>query len=151
MNKARKQFHFSNIDVSILRYLSLIAIIVILAAFFSLMNPAFLKYDNLMNIVRQTGVTLIAAIGMTFVILTGGIDLSVGSNIAVSGMFGIVILNATNSIILSVLSTLLLATLFGFVNGFFVGRLRMTAFIVTLAMQFVGRGATMLLNGAKSN
>lgn len=148
--KEAKNRNSGRISTTTVRYLALIAIIVILCGVFATLNPSFLGYSNLMNIVKQTGVTLVVSIGMTFIILTGGIDLSVGSNIAVSGMFGIVVLNATNSTLLAVLSTLVLATLFGAVNGFLVGKLKIAAFIVTLAMQFVGRGATMLLHGATS-
>ena len=150
MERTKKQFSISNLDPLTVRYIALLAIIVIFVAFFAIMNPAFLGYGNLMNIIRQIGATLIVSIGMTFAILTGGIDLSVGSNVAVSGMLGIAILKATNNIAFAILSTLICATLFGAVNGFLIGKMSMTAFIVTLAMQFVGRGATMLLNGAKS-
>lgn len=136
--------------MSSLHYFSLILLVVLMLILFSFLSPAFVSYSNLMNIVRQTSITLIVSIGMTFVILTGGIDLSVGSNIAVSGMLGIVVLNRTNSTAAAVITTLLAATLFGCVNGCFIGKLGITAFIVTLAMQFVGRGATMLLNGAAS-
>ena len=150
MDRPKKHFSFSEMDSLKVRYLALLVIIVLFMAFFAIMNPAFIAPSNLMNIVRQTGVTLIVSIGMTFAILIGGIDLSVGSNVAVSGMLGIVVLKATNSVILAVLSTLFCAIIFGSVNGYLIGRMGMTAFIVTLAMQFVGRGATMLLNGAKS-
>lgn len=150
MKSVKRKARFGPPSTATVRYLALISIIVILCIVFAVLNPAFLGPTNLMNIVRQTGVTLVVSIGMTFIILTGGIDLSVGSNIAVSGMFGIVVLNATNSTVLAVLSTLILATAFGAVNGFLVGRLKIAAFIVTLAMQFVGRGATMLLHGATS-
>ncbi len=138
------------LSVSALRYLMLIAITVILIIVFGSLNPAFLGTSNLMNIARQVGVTLIVSIGVTFIILTGGIDLSVGSNVAFSGMLGIVVLNSTGSTVLAVVSTVALATAFGFVNGFIVGKLKITAFIVTLGMQFFGRGATMLLNNASS-
>ena len=150
MDRPKKHFSLSEMDSLKVRYLALLVIIALFMAFFAIMNPAFIAPSNLMNIVRQTGVTLIVSIGMTFAILIGGIDLSVGSNVAVSGMLGIVVLKATNSVILAVLSTLFCAIIFGSVNGYLIGRMGMTAFIVTLAMQFVGRGATMLLNGAKS-
>ena len=64
------------------RYLSLCAIILALAVVFGLLNNKFFGVSNLMNIIRQTAVIAILSIGMTFVILTGGIDLSVGSNLA---------------------------------------------------------------------
>lgn len=148
--KTKRQTRFGPPSTATVRYLALIAIIILLCILFAVLSPAFLARSNLMNIIRQTSVTLVVSISMTFIILTGGIDLSVGSNIAVSGMLGIVVLNATNSTLLAVLSTLVAATIFGAVNGLLVGKLQIAAFIVTLAMQFVGRGATMLLHGATS-
>jgi ribose transport system ATP-binding protein len=150
MNNNREKTKLGQIFESTARYAALIVLVVVMIITFSCLSPSFLSFSNLMNITRQTAITLAVSIGMTFVILTGGIDLSVGSNIAVSGMLGIVILNATGNTFIAIITTLLVATLFGYVNGFFIGKLKITAFIVTLAMQFFGRGATMLLNGAAS-
>ena len=109
--------------ISTLRYFSLILLVVVMLILFSILSPAFVSYSNIMNIVRQTAITLIVSIGMTFVILSGGIDLSVGSNIAVSGMLGIVVLNRTSNIFVAVFITLLTATVFGLINGLFIGKL----------------------------
>lgn len=133
-----------------LRYFALIAIIGVLIIIFSLINPAFMRFSNIMNIIRQIGVLAIVSIGMTFVILTGGIDLSVGSNIAVSGMLGAIVLNKTNNVGLALLITLICSLIFGLVNGIMIGGFGITPFIVTLAMMSVGRGVTMLLGGAAS-
>lgn len=132
------------------RYITLLTIVAVLFMIFGVKNPAFLRLSNLMNIFRQIGVLTIVSIGMTFVILTGGIDLSVGSNVAVSGMLGVRVLVWTGSLVLAFATTLLCATLFGFVNGIMVGRFHIIAFIATLAMMSVGRGLTMLIGDAAS-
>lgn len=150
MNDSREKTKLGRLFEASARYSALIGLVIVMIILFSCLSPSFLSYSNLMNIIRQTAITLAVSIGMTFIILSGGIDLSVGSNIAVSGMLGIVVLNATGSTFAAIVMTLLVATLFGCINGFFVGKLKITAFIVTLAMQFFGRGATMLLNGAAS-
>lgn len=133
-----------------LRYFALIAIIGVLISVFGLVNPAFYRFSNIMNITRQIGVLAIVSIGMTFVILTGGIDLSVGSNIAVSGMLGAIVLKRTNNVWLALMITLACSLVFGLINGIMIGGFGITPFIVTLAMMSVGRGATMLLGGAAS-
>lgn len=132
------------------RYITLLAIVAILFVIFGFENAAFLRMSNLMNIFRQIGVLTIVSVGMTFVILTGGIDLSVGSNVAVSGMLGARVLQATGSLALSFAATLSCAALFGFANGIMVGRFHIIAFIATLAMMSVGRGLTMLIGSAAS-
>ncbi|MEA4854455.1 MAG: ATP-binding cassette domain-containing protein [Christensenella sp.] len=133
-----------------LRYFALIAIVGVLFLVFGLINPAFVGFSNIMNITRQIGVLAIISIGMTFVILTGGIDLSVGSNIAVSGMLGASVFQSTGNVAVALIVTLVCATLFGLVNGVIIGKFGIAPFIVTLAMQSVGRGATMLIGGAAS-
>ena len=150
VNVSGSSNRIKDIFIRNLRYVTLIIIIVALCLFFGLINPSFFGFTNLMNITRQIGVLAIVSIGMTFVILTGGIDLSVGSNVAVSGMLGAIILEHTGNVALSLVMTIACATVFGLINGIIIGKFKITAFIVTLAMMSVGRGATMLLNGATS-
>jgi ribose transport system permease protein len=88
--------------------LGLILILVALMVVFSLMSPYFFTSRNLLNITRQVSITLIVAIGMTFVILTGEIDLSVGSSAALVGVATAAVLNATGSIFLGLIAGLIL-------------------------------------------
>lgn len=149
--KVQEEGHpFSQMIARNVRYLTLLAIVVVLFVIFGAVNPAFLKLSNLMNIFRQIGVLTIVSVGMTFIILTGGIDLSVGSNIAVSGMVGAKVLTTTGSLTLSFAATLLCAAIFGLLNGIMIGKFHIMAFIVTLAMMSVGRGLTMLVGNAAS-
>ena len=130
------------------RYLSLTGIIVVLAAVFGLLNGAFFGVSNLMNIIRQTAVIAILSIGMTFVILTGGIDLSVGSNLALGGAIGVWAFNLTGSTVVSFLAAIACCTLVGLFNGLMVGKFKISAFIATLAMQAAARGMTMVVTNA---
>ena len=133
-----------------IRYLMLALIVVLLIVIFSLIMPTFLRLDNVMNIIRQTSVLAIIAIGMTFIILTGGIDLSVGSNIAFAGSIAAIVLVYTKSIPLSLLSTILAAVAIGVLNGAMIGYSLISAFMATLATMTLARGLALSVTGAKS-
>ena len=133
-----------------IRYLMLGLIVVLLIVIFSLIMPSFLRLDNIMNIIRQTSVLAIIAIGMTFIILTGGIDLSVGSNIAFSGAIAGIVLVNTGSIPLSLLAAILAAMAIGFLNGTMIGHSFISPFMATLATLTLARGLALSATGAKS-
>ncbi len=143
----------------VLKLRALIALGVVLA-FFSVMAPNFLSTANFLIMFKHVAITAILAIGMSFVILTGGIDLSVGSIAGLGGMVaGALILNGLTiaplgvvvypSIPMVIAIVLLLGGLAGFANGVLVSRFKVAPFIATLGMLYVARGAAMLLsNGA---
>jgi erythritol transport system permease protein len=143
----------------VLKLRALIALGVVLA-FFSVMAPNFLSTANFLIMFKHVAITAILAIGMSFVILTGGIDLSVGSIAGLGGMVaGALILNGLTiaplgvvvypSIAMVVVIVLLLGGLAGFANGVLVSRFKVAPFIATLGMLYVARGAALLLsNGA---
>lgn len=114
--------------------IGLIAIMIIA----SLRYDAFLTVDNLTNILRQNSMLGIAAVGMTFVILTKGIDLSVGSLLALAGVTAA--LMSKYSLVLAVILPILITTILGLVNGLLVAKGRIESFIVTLAMMIGVRG-----------
>lgn len=130
-----KQFDFSH-------YAPLIALVIlfIISAFAS---PYFLKTRNLLNILRQVSYTGIIGLGMTFVIISGGIDLSVGSMTSVVGGLAILALNASGatgwSIVLAIIVALLLGIAFGAFNGFVITRFSIAPFIVTLGTMSIFR------------
>lgn len=107
---------------------------------FGIMSDRFLETNNLLNILLQASSSAIVAIGMTYVLLTAGVDLSVGSIMFVSVAVAGKMIDAGASIGLSVIVILVVGLLAGAVNAFFITRLRIMAFIVTLAMLYVGRG-----------
>ncbi|GAB2821926.1 ABC transporter permease [Alpinimonas psychrophila] len=123
--------------------------LIIVSAVLSFMTPTFLTPGNLSNIVTQSSVVGIAAVGATFVIITSGIDLSVGANIALSGLLGAMVSQATNGYF-GILTVLVVASLLGAINGAFVAWLRLAPFIVTLAVLGMARGMTLQISQGNS-
>ena len=96
-------------------------------------------WNGVMNILRHSGVVGIIALGMGLIVITGGIDLSVGSSLALVGGFSVIIFNQTNSVILTLLFALVFGALCGLVNGLLIGKAKMPAFIVTLSTMLIYR------------
>lgn len=120
--------------------------IITLAAIFGVLNPTFLELSNLANIGRQVASTGLIAWGQTMVILTAGIDLSVGSVAALVSVVTASIIK-TQGTLPGVIAGVGVGTLAGAVNGFFIGKVRMPPFVVTLAMMSAARGAAMTYTG----
>lgn len=115
----------------------------------SLMNDRFLTVSNVLNILRQTSINSIIAAGMTFVILTGGIDLSVGSTLAYSGAIAALLISKGMSPLIAVLAALALGAAIGMLNGVIISKGKLQPFIVTLATMTVFRGATLVFTDGK--
>lgn len=109
-------------------------------AFFSLRSGRFLDWNNLANIVAQASSTGILAVGMTFVLLTAGVDLSVGAIMFVGAAVAGKMALAGAPLPSALFAMLAVGLIFGVFNGFFITRIRVVAFIVTLATLFIGRG-----------
>jgi len=116
----------------------------------SLTADAFLSEGNLGNVLRQNAFTAILAAGMTFVILTGGIDLSVGSVVGLSGVICADLMVRGLDISLAVTAGVAIGLAIGVVNGTAVTALRIPAFVVTLAMMLVVRGAAFKYTDART-
>ena len=112
---------------------------------FAVASPYFLLPDNLLNVLRQFAPTLIVAVGMTFVITTGGIDLSVGSTVALTNALAAIALAAGLPWPLVALAMLLLGAVIGAVQGWFAAYQQIPSFIVTLAALSMLRGFALLL------
>lgn len=125
------------------KYKSLIGLIV-LCVVITIVSPAFMTLSNITNIFTQVSTNAIIAIGMTFVILTGGIDLSVGSTVAISGALAASILKSTNNIPLAILVAAITGIIIGLINGILISKGKLQAFIVTLATMTIFRGATLV-------
>jgi ribose/xylose/arabinose/galactoside ABC-type transport system permease subunit len=109
-----------------------------------MLTPHFLTVSNLLNIVQQTAINAIVAAGMTFVILSGGIDLSVGSIVALSGVVLGSLLHLDLPVAMSLLAALAVGLACGLLNGVLVSLGRLPAFIATLGMMSVARGAALV-------
>lgn len=132
---------------------SLIALLVLIAVV-STMSPNFFTVNNLFNILQQTSVNAIMAVGMTLVILTSGIDLSVGSLLALTGAVAASIVGIEVNALVAVAAALALGAAIGAVTGVIVARGRVQAFIATLVMMLMLllRGVTMVYtNGSPIN
>lgn len=122
-------------------YIGLLIGFVGLCIFFALMEPAFLSTNNIMNVLRQIAVNAILAFGMTFVLLTASIDLSIGSTVSLAGMFCATLIGLYGwPVYPTVLLALVIGALIGLLNGFIVGKTELWPFIVTLASSLVIRG-----------
>ena len=135
---------------AILRQWNTVIILLILCAGLGLFSDSFLTVSNLLNISLQTSVVAIAAIGMTFTILTGGIDLSVGSMAAFCGALtaGFIARNQLPSLVAIALALIIGACL-GAVNGVMVVKGRIPPFIATLSMMAVLRGLTLVYTNGR--
>ena len=131
---------FSNQAISML--LILIAMWFVL----SLLSPYFFTVGNISEITLQTAVIGIIAAGETLIIISGGIDLSVGSMFACSGVLGGLVLQKTANLPAALLTTILFGGVLGLFNGFFITRLRVPPFIATLGMLGIARGFALILS-----
>ncbi|GAA4613074.1 ribose ABC transporter permease [Actinoallomurus liliacearum] len=130
--------------------LSMLPALVLLIAVLSLFTDGLLTPSNITNVFSQSAVVAIAAIGATFVILTGGIDLSTGSVIGASGVAGAWIITSTHSVAVGIAAGLLTGTAIGLAVGVVVARLPVVPFAVTLAALYVVSGGTTLLSHGKT-
>lgn len=128
-------------------------IIIVLILFASVFVNHFLSLTNFALILKQAAIPVIACIGMTLVLMTGGIDLSLGYMIGLSSItVGLLVKTYEVNILLSILITLALGALVGLFNGFCVQRIRVPAFITTLGTGFILLGlAQIISNGASIN
>lgn len=131
------------------QYGGILLSLVMLCVIFSFLNPRFMSVVNFMNILQQVAVVAIAAFGMTWVILLGEIDLSVGSIIAVAGMVGAQCFAFGLGFAPAIVITLLAGALMGMLNGVLTAKLLLPSFIVTVATMGIYRGMVSLpTNGA---
>jgi len=127
---------------------SMLVILIIMWGVLGLLSPYFFTVDNLFEITLQTAVIAIIGAGMTFVILSGGIDLSVGSVFACSAVVGGMVFTGTHSLFLALIATAAAGGVFGLANGLLITVLRVPPFIGTLGMMGVARGfALIFVNG----
>jgi ribose transport system permease protein len=132
-----------------LQQLLAFASLIVIFAFFSLASPDFLNYANVTAILFSTVVIGTLALGTTFVIITGGIDLSIGTGMALCAVIsGVLIVNTGLPILLGVLGTVIFGGVIGLVNGVNVSLLRLPPFIATLAMMLVAQGLALVISNS---
>lgn len=121
------------------------AAFLVLIVFFSVTSPVFFSADNFANIGRQTALVTIMAVGMTFVIITAEIDLSVASVLALAGVMSAMSMHVVNNWFVGGVVGLATGTLVGLLNGVLTTRLAIPSFLVTLGMLGVARGLAMVV------
>ncbi|WP_027416819.1 ABC transporter permease [Aneurinibacillus terranovensis] len=127
-----------------LKKYNLFILLLVFIAIGTMLSSKFLSVQNFLNLLQQSAVVGIVSLGMTFVILIAGIDLSVGSVLALSGMVLSILLKSGINIFFAILLALLSGALLGLVNGFITTKLKVPAFISTLAMMVAARGLALL-------
>lgn len=148
LNKEEKSLQVKSVLLKTGVIWSILVICIVLA----ISTPSFLKPDNLLNIVKQVSITAIMGMGMTFVLIGGGIDLSVGSMLALTSTLGATVMVSTNSIGLALLVSLGSACAFGLAQGFLITKFKIASFAITLGGMSIFRGITLLFtNGVPIN
>lgn len=138
--KPDKSFKLSNVTQKLGPLLGFIILVIIV----SVLNPDFLEPLNILNLLRQVAINALIAFGMTFVILTGGIDLSVGSILALSSAFVANLMLAGVDPILAIIIGCAAGGVMGMVNGLMITKGKMAPFIATLATMTIFRGLTLV-------
>jgi len=129
------------------QYGGIVLSIIVLGLVFSFLSPRFLAFNNFMNIFQQVAVVAVTAYGMTYVILLGEIDLSVGAIMALAGMVAAQCFAYGIGFVPTVALTLFSGALLGGLNGMLSANLRLPSFIVTVATMGIYRGAVSLPTG----
>lgn len=133
-------FRLANVTQKLGSLLGLIIMIIVV----SVLNPSFLEPLNILNLLRQVSINALIAFGMTFVILTGGIDLSVGSILALSSAFIANMMLSGMDPLLAIIIGMALGGVMGMVNGIMITKGKMAPFIATLATMTIFRGFTLV-------
>jgi ribose/xylose/arabinose/galactoside ABC-type transport system permease subunit len=129
---------------------SSVGILIVISAIAGLVSPLFLTEKNLLNVFRATSMLGITSVGMTLVILTGGIDLSVGSVIAISGTFAAFLWKSYNNTALIFVVPLAAGAIIGLLNCLLITELRLPPFIATLASLSAVRGIALVITSGQT-
>ena len=142
----KRRFMNSNATQRLLAFASLIALII----FYSLASPNFFKFQNMVAILIATAVTGILAVAVTFIIITAGIDLSIGTLMTFCAVIaGVLVTSWHGPVIVGVLGAILMGGVVGLISGTFIARLKIPPFIATLGMMYVAKGLSLIISGLK--
>lgn len=134
----------------ITKYMVYIIFVAAVAIFGIWLGGSFFSTANILNIVRQTAMISVMAVGMTFVIATGGIDLTVSGIVPMAGLMAALLLQSTDSIALAVILPLIMGAAVGALNGVLITMLNIPPFLATLGMQGIFKGLAMWISDTKS-
>lgn len=150
-NGTKRSSRLSDRQKDIIQKFAALGSLVLLTIIFSATSPAFFSVSNGMTIALQVTSIALLGIGATCVIITGGIDLSVGSVLALSGVVAALLVKEANfPVALAMGGGILTGTLCGAINAFFITRLKLPPFIATLGMMLIARGVALQITGARA-
>ena len=117
---------------------------------FGLMNPRVLSAQNMLNLLRSMSKYLLIGVGQSFVMITGNIDLSIGSVVGMSAMISATLMSHGTSAMIAIPVTIICGLIVGVVNGTLVGKFKLPPFIATLGTMFVARGVGYMVNNNRN-
>jgi ribose transport system permease protein len=126
--------------------ITMLLILILMWVVLAFLSPYFFTVDNIFEITLQTAVIALIAAGSTLVIISGGIDLSVGSVFAASAVVGGIVFTSTGNLMLALSTTLGMGALLGLVNGLLITRVGVPPFIATLGMMGIARGLALIIS-----
>lgn len=129
------------------KYASVVSLVTLIAIV-TLVNPTFLELDNILNVFKQISINGLIAYGMTFVILSAGIDLSVGSVVGLTGIILGLLIKSGVSDVFAIIAALVLGAVLGLINGTLIAKIKLQPFIATLSTMAMYRGLTMIISNA---
>jgi len=127
--------------------MGMLLVLIVLFVVLSFTAPNFLETVNMLNVLKQVSITAIIAAGMTLVILTGGIDLSVGSILALSGVISVILVENGTNVFVAMFIGIAIGYFAGLINGFFTAKTKLPSFIVTLGSMTYLRGIAYVISG----
>lgn len=123
---------------------------IVLFIVFGTINPMIFKSSNILNLLRSMAKYLLVGVGQSVILITGNIDLSIGSIVAMSAMISATLMSKGVSIMLALLIAFVSCMIIGFINGLLVGKFKLPPFIATLGTMFCARGISYLVNGNRN-
>lgn len=147
LDKSKKKAILQKMD---LQKLTTLFGLIVLCAILSILSPVFLTVANIQNVLLQASINAVIALGMTFVIISAGIDLSVGSVLALCGVVTALLLKLEVNVFLVVIICLGMGATYGMINGILITKGNLPPFIATLGMMSIARGLALIVTSGKA-
>jgi len=150
MNEKKEKMIFGMPSGAFMKKYGIFIILLIMIVFMCIASPTFRTGGNVVSILQQVSVNGVLALGMVFVICAGGIDLSIGSMLALTSVVVGETLKATDSMWLAIILSVIVCAVFGFLNGVLIAKFDLFPFVVTLATQLVIRGVGYIISDGRT-
>ena len=124
--------------------------LIVIYSVFGIINPTVFSVTNIMNLLRSMSIYLLVGIGQSYVLITGNIDLSIGSVVGMSAMISATLMTKGTPVPAAILITLVCCLFVGVINGTLVGKFKLPPFIATLGTMFAARGVAYMVNGNRN-